>query len=203
MNKVFIFALGAAVGSLVTWKIVEQKYKKIADEEIDSVIEQFKNRFSEDYRENFKKLCNDVASSTIEKIKKKDSEEMSKGKTYEEIIKESGYITEKCVEEDEDDNYTVEVDNGPEGVRPYVITPDEFGSVVGYDYKSLVYYEDGVLADDDDIVVSDAENLIGDALDHMGKFEDDCIHVRNENIECDIEILRSEKTFSELNKEAN
>ena len=35
------FVMGASVGSLVTWKFVEKKYKQIAQEEIDSVKETY------------------------------------------------------------------------------------------------------------------------------------------------------------------
>ena len=48
MNKVLMFALGAAVGSLITWKLLEKKYKDLADEEIASVVERFKNREKEE-----------------------------------------------------------------------------------------------------------------------------------------------------------
>ena len=41
LSKVLIFVAGAAVGSVVTWRLVETKYKKIADEEIKSVKEVF------------------------------------------------------------------------------------------------------------------------------------------------------------------
>ena len=40
MNKlwgVFIFAAGAAIGSVVTWKIVKRKYERRAQEEIEWV----------------------------------------------------------------------------------------------------------------------------------------------------------------------
>lgn len=46
MNTV-IFAVGAAVGSAVTWKLVKDKYEKLAQEEIDSVKEVFSKRKSE------------------------------------------------------------------------------------------------------------------------------------------------------------
>ena len=39
LSKVFIFAVGAAIGSAVTWKLVKTKYEKIANEEIESVKE--------------------------------------------------------------------------------------------------------------------------------------------------------------------
>ena len=51
MKNVLIFVLGAATGSVITWKLVEQKYKKIADEEIASVKERFKNRDKEEKEE--------------------------------------------------------------------------------------------------------------------------------------------------------
>ena len=34
MKNVLIFLSGAAIGSVVTWKIIEKKYKDLADEEI-------------------------------------------------------------------------------------------------------------------------------------------------------------------------
>ena len=43
-NKVFgtiLFTAGAIIGSLVTWKVVKTKYEDIAQEEIDSVKEEY------------------------------------------------------------------------------------------------------------------------------------------------------------------
>ena len=41
ISNIIIFAVGAAIGSAVTWKVVKDKYSKIADEEIRSVKETF------------------------------------------------------------------------------------------------------------------------------------------------------------------
>ena len=38
----FIFVLGGAVGSVITWKIVKDKYAAIAQAEIDDVKETYK-----------------------------------------------------------------------------------------------------------------------------------------------------------------
>ena len=46
MNKIFIFCLGAASGSLLTWKLIEKKYKDLADEEIASVVEYYRENES-------------------------------------------------------------------------------------------------------------------------------------------------------------
>ena len=37
IRDVVIFSAGAAIGSIVTWKLIEAKYKQSADEEIASV----------------------------------------------------------------------------------------------------------------------------------------------------------------------
>ena len=42
--NVLAFSVGAAIGSVITWKVVETKYKKIAQEEIDSVKEVFSKK---------------------------------------------------------------------------------------------------------------------------------------------------------------
>lgn len=182
MKNVMIFALGAAVGSLVTWKFVEQKYKQIADEEIESVIERFKNK-----------------DRVIEKLTEIDELDNTV-KDYSKIIKSQGYVA--TVTESSpltDDDYTVTVDQGQEIVTPYIITPEEFGENDNYETKTWMFYADSILADENDEIVADPENIIGDALSHFGEHSDDSVYVRDENIGCDYEILLSEKTFDEAN----
>lgn len=178
MNKVLAFVLGATAGSLVTWRLVVEKYKRLADEEIASVVEYYTNK--EKNREIEKELEEDT-----------DEEENDKDE-YEEKLKELGYIPEDGV---------VEVDPGEDYIEPYVLAPEEFGELDYYDKKSWTYYADFVLTDETGEIVCEPEKVIGDALEHFGEYEEDCVHVRNENIECDIEILKHEMTFSEINKE--
>ena len=46
--NVLMFAVGAAIGSAVTWKIVKTKYDRIVQEEIESIREAFDNNCSDD-----------------------------------------------------------------------------------------------------------------------------------------------------------
>ena len=39
--KAFIFTAGAAIGSVVTWKVIKTKYEQISNEEIESVREEY------------------------------------------------------------------------------------------------------------------------------------------------------------------
>ena len=56
MNKLFIFIVGAAVGSIVTWKLVKDKYEKIADDAIEDVKRVFSKR-----KDNSKELLNQAS----------------------------------------------------------------------------------------------------------------------------------------------
>lgn len=194
IKKVFIFALGAAAGSLVTWKLVEEKYKKIADEEIESVIEHFKSREEE---------CEKCEATDIQGVNDEvpwsSDEEKEK---YEEQVKDLEYTAGLVnIVDDTEGIFETEADI-KEYIQPYVISPEEFGEF-GNTTRCLTYYSDFVLVDEDDDIVVDPETLVGEALEHFGEYEDDCVHVRNENLEMDFEILRSEKSFTEINKGDN
>lgn len=192
MKNLLCFVTGAAIGSVVTWKLIEKKYKDLADEEIESVIETFKNRKP--------RITKDNVKETVEKVINKYKEPKE---TVEDIVTAEGYSIEDEEETDEDDdsNYTVDVDTGVEVIVPYVITPGQFGEYSEYGTKTLTYYADNVLTDeiDNPITSEEMETMIGpDALDHFGEYEDDSVYIRDETNEMDYEILKSEKTFSEI-----
>ena len=190
MKNLLYFVTGAAIGSVVTWKLIEKKYKDLADEEIESVKETFKNR---------KQIkINDKETSEKFITKYKDSKD-----EIEDVVRNEKYNIENKEELDDECNYTIDVDEGVEFVNPHIITPEEFGEYNEYKIKTLIYYADNVLTDEDDnpITSLEMEEMIGiDSLDHFGEYEDDSVYVRDENNEIDYEILRSEKMFSEIPK---
>ena len=83
--------------------------------------------------------------------------------------------------------------------KPYVISPDEFGEFAGYDTVSLTYYADRVLADDNDDVIEEVDDVVGtESLSHFGEYEDDSVFVRNDRLKCDYEILLDQRKFSDV-----
>ena len=178
MNKAFMFVLGAAAGSLLTWKIVDEKYRKLAEEEIEAV------------REHYKKKNEEIVTSGYCEVSDSDLSVA----TYEKQVTDLGYTSTNVHE--------VYIEPGVDIIEPFVISPDEYGEK-DYEVKSWTYYADFVLTDDDGEIVSEPESIIGDALSHFGEYEEDSVFVRNENVEWDIEILKHEKTFSEINEEDN
>ena len=182
-NKIanlLMFAAGAVVGSIVTWKFVKTKYEQIADEEIKSVKEMYAKK--EHTRNKIEPVCNASFS------KKQSDNEMNE---YLDCIKNNGYDKEKNKENEEGEN---DMNDGP-----YVISPDEFGNVYEYTCVSLTYYADGTLADDWDTVIIDPDEEVGpDIESHFGEYEEDTVFVRNDKSKVDYEICRDLRTFAEV-----
>ena len=207
LKGVLIFVLGAAAGSLATWKLIEKKYKDIAQEEIDSVKDTFskmkKNEYPdklEDYPD-FEEFDDSDDSDDVEEEPKPEQKIDRNNKPdiveYAKILSEACY-TNYAERQDKKEKKGVEP---VEDERPYVISPDEFGEKDGYENVTLTYYADGVLTDYFDNVISNVDEVVGfDSLDHFGEYEDDVVFVRNEKMETDYEILRDLRDFNESDK---
>lgn len=175
MNNKFVgfvmFALGAAVGSAVTWRFLKTKYEQIAQEEIDSVKEVFARRNEKEK----------VGETEIKDQKPSLQELANQIKT---LQYETGTASENK--------------NDSKEQRPYVIPPDEFGQEDNdYDLVSLNYYKDGVLTDDFDVPIENADDIVGlESLKHFG--DNDYVFVRNDRLKVEYEIFRDERNFSDV-----
>lgn len=219
MNKTLIsaimFTTGAAIGSLVTWKVVETKYSRIAQEEIDSVKEEYKRVM--DLRRKEVELCRKASS-----VSQNDSEEETNDEYYPDdderdfthseqeqidyyklISKYHGTgDTIEGVDEPEEVDYGKEGDEGSEDLvqfvnGPYVISPEEFGDEPGFNSQALDYFADGVLADGWGVELDLDETIGEDAIKHFGEYVDDIVYVRNERTEIDYEVTRDPRTYEE------
>lgn len=116
--------------------------------------------------------------------------------------KESKEEYEKTVEKCNYRSYSgkEEPDTIPKKEGPYVISPEEFGDIADYTQISLTYYEDGVLTEDD-FVVDNADELVGEFESHFGEYEDDSVFVRNDERRIDYEIIKVLKTYAEVLEE--
>ena len=88
-----------------------------------------------------------------------------------------------------------------EKAKPFVIPPDEFTANPEYNVVALTLYSDGVVADEDDLELSDSdiENWIGkESLKHFGEFEEDCVYVQNDYTECYYEICYDGRCYTEV-----
>lgn len=205
MKKVFIFLAGAALGSIVTYKVTERYFNKLIDQEIESVKETFKERLakieeSEARTNNIigiiepKEVSNDDKSILKEKV---EDFGYAVGIDVAEEETESQQV-EEIVSEEDDSEYTVPVEIAREYIPPYMITETEFGEF-GNEEETLMFFTDGKLVDEGEELIVDPESVVGNAL---SEFERDPyierVYVRDENIEKDYIILKSEKTYQEV-----
>lgn len=176
---IFGLVLGAAAGVAATWKYFKDKYEKIANDEINSVIEHLKDK-------------NEPKEDELEKDQKKENEfELNK---FASLIHDEEYFNYADIDSDEEEDK-----NMP---KPYVIPPEEFGEADDYDVISLNYYADGVLTDSFDEVIYDVDAIVGkDSLNHFGEYEDDSVFVRNDRLKADYEILLDVRTWKEVLEE--
>lgn len=168
LKNLLIFAAGAVIGSVATWKFTKDKYKAIADEEIESVKEMFAKRKK---KEDIETLEPKFSDADLKKLKQ--------------MITTNGYRNYSNIAKEEE----------PIMTKPYVISPEEFGEA-DYPTESLTYYADGILTDDRNNIIEDVERMVGtESLNHFGEYEDDSVFVRNDELRTDYEILLDNQRF--------
>ena len=176
------FVAGAAIGSVVTWYISKRNTEQIIQREVDSVKEAFSKQYG-----------NAQKTDSTEEPAEADDEE-SKAK-YAEIIEEQDYETS----EDDDEDYEDKDTGYAKSITPYVISPYEFDQIEAYETRSLTYYADQVLTDDDDRIIENIDEVVGiESLTHFGEYEDDSVFVRNDRLKCDYEILFDQRNYSDV-----
>lgn len=190
--NIAMFAAGATIGSVVTWKLIKTKYEQITQEEIDSMREYYEDKYEgESEAENTANLDSESVVEGVKALAKQTVPDNPDLMEYAaKIAKEHGYTYYSNAEEREDKEEMVN--------EPYVISPDEFGET-DYETITLTLYADGVLADDMDNVIEDPDFMVGDDIEsHFGEYEDDTVFVRNDDQRTDYEICRDERNFSDV-----
>lgn len=213
MNKsifgVVGFVLGAAAGSLVTWKLIEKKYMDMADDEIRSVKEMYRSKIV-----NPEVL--DEKNDDIFVARKGPEFTVSMELTDEgkQLAEKLNKLTGSYLSDEEKPDYTVysqtkekhnvfddTMPSEPEVKHdePYIIDPTEFGEFSEYEQRELTYYKDGVICENDTDMI-DPYDIFGDldVGDHFGEYENDRVFVRDDRRQVDYEILRDERTFMEV-----
>lgn len=198
MNKklfnTILFTAGAAIGSLVTWKVVKTKYERIAQEEIDSVKEEY-SRLMGLTRKETEPHHNDELEDEADDQEGEDEFSEQEITEYHKI---AGNYRVSASETDEEGGNGGDEDEVPYIDGPYVISPEDFAnSPPGYSAQPLDYFADGILADGWGVELDIDETIGEDALNHFGEYTDDIVYVRNERTEIDYEVTQDPRTYEE------
>lgn len=99
--------------------------------------------------------------------------------------------------DDDDWDYDEELKKRNTG-EPYVIHRDEFhGNEMDYTQSTLTYYAgDDIMTDEDDVPIFNHSTIVGDLLFGHGSGDPNVVHVRNDKLKGEYEILRDEGLYS-------
>lgn len=206
--------LGAVAGYIFAKRKLETKYSEIAAEEIADMREHYAAKATA--------LDSEASKTNLDEIVRErgyaQSPEITTGPPM--AVSPPAAVTE-AAEEEEEIVETLEVRNIFEDHRiedewdyhrerasrspmsPYVIHRDERDDNDAYDEVTWTYYEeDDVVCNELDEVIAgeDRERILGEAnLEKFGHGSGDSqiVYVRNDNLEMDIELIKSPNSYAE------
>ena len=197
---------GFGVGYLSAKKRLELKYDKLAQAEIDEARDYYRAAKSAT-EAKLKEPLNEV----VEYLGYVKPEEQAEAEaTSVEVVEgtsppvvEVNVVVENVFEEARSEfewDYAIETKARGDKTRPYVIHIDEYGET---QYESVVYtwyIIDEILADERDEVVDDVDGLVG--VTNLQRFghgtgNPNVVLVRNDRLNLDMEILKSEGRYNE------
>lgn len=187
--------IGIGVGMLITEKTFKAKYKKLADEEIESVKESYKllRKEGPDLADPTT-VINNLYTQHVEELKYAtesldDTIEHVKNAQHAADVVAFATINDRPMPERDPEN-------------PYVISIDQFMTEADQGKISVTYYElDDVLIDDNEDQIPDINGVLGD--DWLNRFgqqshDPDMVYVRNEALANDFEVTRDPRSYKEV-----
>lgn len=162
------FIAGVAVGVGATWYYFKTRYEQIMEEDAQGLRELYSEESEAEPKEEAPNPSADIRELAA-------------------ISQENNYV-----------NYNDLKEATKLEPRPYVINPTEYDDNDEYETATLYYYADGVLVDDNDVPVEDADDIVGlESLTHFGEYEEDSVFVRNDRLRCDYEILLDTRNYAD------
>ena len=191
------FIAGAAVGAGLAVIFLKKKY--------DQMYQESAARMEEVYSELIKEQVpyETEGGEDPEVLAKLNREKPDLNEYARSIAKEHKFVDYtkhaeiKTAGEVKEEHLEKEAEEPKKDIDIYTINPNDFGEFDDYGHIFLTYYSDGILAEGEDILDDDEiENCVGlDFEDYFGEYEDDSVHIRNDRLKCDYEILADERTF--------
>jgi len=215
LTGTLIFITGAAVGIVTGAVWTKKKCDEFYRDELDDVNQTLRDMIKKN-KATKEKIIEDVenidatstpaseeTSATIVQPLVRRTKITREKRNYSNIVENNGYVkTKEEREEEEEEQYKFsQLSNKGNADDPYAITVEQFADENDhYDKITLYYYEDdGVIAEENEEVLVDADNIIGtEFVEHFGDDTGDpeITYVRNDKIQVDYEIIRLSKSYA-------
>ena len=210
LTSFLFFAGGAGIGSLITWFVTKKKYQQKLDEAVVKMHETLNTQNVNEPKEEevivepakeepevTKTIAQNQNNLSLENDLQKRAAEINREKpnviNYNKMVKDLNYI--QNAESNDGEYYSEYPYLIKDGMTPYGEKEDADGNP--YDKITLMYYEDGVIADTADEIIDDIDDTIGtENLSHFGDYPNkDCIYVRNDRLQADFMVCMSNLTW--------
>jgi hypothetical protein len=197
------FVVGGTVGAVAAWKLLEKKYEKIANAEIESMRLAFERM---DARAAFGRgsVKSTIAGDLIvEDTNENDSFRHIPPVAVRSSLDENPYeraktkynLSQRIEEEPVPEAL---VDDVLDRTKPYLIDDTQYAEDFDdHEKMTLVFYLDGVIMNEDDEMLEDVSNTIGDHAYHLLTQHPANMWVRNEVLLADYEIVVLHQAYGE------
>lgn len=189
------FILGAAAGVASSMLYFKTKYEQKADAEIQEI----RDLYAKKSETEEKKEATPVASHQVTKADDLHA-------TARHVSEYTKYIPKGDAQNEapKDGIHVEKVDfapmKNPNPPKPYLIDSSDYGQDDNFDPLCWEWYTDGILANENDEIVDNIQEWIGDGLKVFAETEDNLFWVRNEKYGVDIEVARSGITYEKAQR---
>lgn len=211
-KTIISLCFGGVIGSCTTYFLLKKKFNDRIDIEVQSIKDKCSIKGDEDENlikeENpYQNKVSTIKNGEDENLEKKSKYITNSIKKQEErpTINYSSYYANSnrnlaFQKEDDKQEQTIVVfkKNTSKKSAPVVISPNEFEEDENYNSKYLTYYSDGVLADAFDNRVDIGSTIGIDALSHFGEYEDDLLHIRDDEVKVYYEVIKDSHMYSDV-----
>lgn len=205
MKKLLLYLALAGVSGFVGYKIGYSRSKKVYEDLADKEVESVKIKLKEYYEKPKQNQEGPRVTASESKMAKSsidntpiDTDDIVKGPDYSAQYRTESKQGDRIVGSPKSDPIVLKRDGQEDRTKPYIIAPEDYAES-NFETKTLWYLADKVLIDEDDNIISNV-GIIGGytVLDQIGLYEQDALHVRDEKLGIDYEIILDERTYKQL-----
>lgn len=188
-------SLTLAIGAIAGYFVAKYRYEKLADEECKSLEEKINELIVNKSSSETKNVAKEEPKKMSPVIDKKSFNNITPEQTYHDYSR----IYRENISQAEQENFE-KVNEDYTSKYIVLITSTEFVQSPYEIQKTLMYYADGVLADDDYNEIKNIKDYVGDfdLFKLFSEGEEDVVYIRNAYLKQDYEIIFDERNFKDL-----
>lgn len=202
--------VGAGIGLFVGYKVAEKRLAVRFDERLEAEtadMREFYTNVKQKYNTPEEAAAALIPDTDGETITLEDPRVKTQRVQYNKIVKVEKYagldefkeeIGEAC---ETDPVVHHNVFDEQAGVPRIILQEDFMQNETGYEQATLTYYvKGGVLTDQRDEVIDNAEEVIGKILPVQfgeGSSDPNTVHIRNDKLQMEFEVVKSERSYEE------